>query len=109
MVNTLEGREVIQRDLDNSRYEYGLGEELTESSPMEKDLEILVDKILEKSQQCALAAQKANCVLGCIKKGVASRGREVIVLLYSALVKPHLEFRVQAWDPQHEKDMEFLE
>ena len=58
------------------------------------------DKKLDMSQQYALAAWKANCVLGCLKKGVAFREREVTVPLYSALVGPHVEYCIQAWGPQ---------
>ena len=56
-----------------------------------------------------LLAWKANCVLGYVKKGAASREREVIVPLYSALVRTHPEYCVQAWGSQLEKDVEFLE
>ena len=91
------------------RYLDKLGEEALESSRVEKDLGVLVDEKLDVSQQCALATQKANCVLGCITKRVSSREREGIVPLCSALVKPHVKHRVQAWSPQHRKDVALLE
>ena len=61
------------------------------------------------SSDLVLAARKANYTLGCIKRGVASRERKVIVPLCSTLVRPHLEYCVQAWSPQHKKDVELLE
>ena len=62
-----------------------------ESSFAEKDLVILVDNKLTMSQQCALSLKQANSLLACIRQSIASKLREVILPLYSALVRPHLE------------------
>ncbi|KAK4830639.1 hypothetical protein QYF61_012482 [Mycteria americana] len=91
------------------RYQYRQGDEGIESSPVEKDLGVLVHEKLDMSWQCALAAQKASHILGYIKRSVAIRSGEVILPLCSALVRPHLEYCVQPWSPQRRKDMDLLE
>ena len=93
----------------NPRYQYRLEDKGTKSISEEKDLRVLVDEQLDMSRKCGLAAQKDNRILGCIKRSTASRSREVILPLYSALVRPHLEYCIQLWSPQHRKDMELLQ
>ncbi|GAB0187640.1 hypothetical protein GRJ2_001229300 [Grus japonensis] len=87
----------------------GSSSEWIQSSPEEKDLGALIDEKLNVTRQCTRASQKANHVLGFIKNSMTSRSREVILSLYSALVRPHLEYCIQLWGPPYRRDMELLE
>jgi len=134
-VDSLKGQRALQRDLSrlepwatingmkfikskcqilhlgqtNAGHKYKLGEEWLESSPAESGLGVPADSRLNPSQQRALAAKRANRILRCIKHSLTSWSREAIVLLYSALVWPHLEYCAQFWAPQFKKDVKSLE
>ncbi|KAK4829521.1 hypothetical protein QYF61_005160 [Mycteria americana] len=131
--DTPKGCAVIQRDLDKlekwadgNLMEFNKGKckvlHLGRNNPMcqymltswkaalqKRTWGVLMDSKLAMSQQCALLAKKANGILGCIRRIVASRLRQVILPLYSALVRPYLECCVQSWTPQYKRDHRITE
>jgi len=136
--DSLKGQEALQRDLDrlehwamingmkfntskwrtlhlgwmNTRHKYKLGESGWRAALQKgslRDLGVLVSSRLSVSWQCALAAKRANLVLGCTKHSITGQSKEAIVLPYSVLVRPHLEYCVQLWAPQLKKDVKVLE
>ncbi|KAF7249150.1 Teneurin-2 [Varanus komodoensis] len=93
----------------NSCHEYRLGDKWLESSTCERDFGVLVDRRLNMSQQCDAVVKRANATLGCIAQSVASRSREVLLPLYTTMVRPQLEYCVQFWAPHYRKDIARLE
>ncbi|KAJ7422491.1 hypothetical protein WISP_37693 [Willisornis vidua] len=103
-VGLLEGRRALQRDLDRlERWADFSGMKFNKAKCR------VLPFCHNNPMQPYRVAKKANGILACIKISVTSRSREVILLLYSALVRPHLMCCVQFWAPQFRKDIEVLE
>jgi len=93
----------------NPCHQYEFCKSILKSVEIEKDLGILVDSKVKFSEQCNKAVNSANASLAMIKRNISSRNRNIIVKLYKALVRPKLEYCIQAWRPFLKKDIESLE
>ncbi len=80
------------------------GEKL-ESVHCVKDLGVTIMSNLKFSQQCKDATGKANRILGFINRNFSFKNKDIILLLYNSLVRPHLEYAVQFWSPHLTKDI----
>lgn len=72
-----------------------LGTDYLGRSSAEKVLMAFVGRKLNMNQQSALSAKKANSILGCINRILSNRFREIIIPLYSVLLRQHLEHCIQ--------------
>lgn len=93
----------------NLQSEYLINGAILDTSNVERDLGVLISNDLKSAQQCAKAVKTGNKVLGMIKRTFTSRKPEIMIPLYKALVRPHLEYCVQAWRPHYIKDIKLLE
>jgi ribonucleases P/MRP protein subunit RPP40 len=84
------------------------GKELIKTNE-EKDLGVVITDSFKVARQCALAAKKGYQMLGMVARTIVSREKQVIIPLYKSIVRPHLDYCVQAWRPHLQKDIDLLE
>lgn len=94
---------------NNSRHVYTMDGQSLEQVTEEKDLGIIVTDNLKCGRQVAEAAKKANRILGVINRSIIHKDKKIILQLYKSLVRPHLEYAIQAWNPHLQKDILLLE
>ena len=93
----------------NPRYPYTLNGQVMQEVSVERDLGVYIDSSLQPSKQCVEAAKRGNRILGMIKRNFSFLKQDIVVRLYKQLVRPHLEYAVQAWNPYFSKDKDVLE
>ena len=89
--------------------EYKMGDAVLGRTTQEKDLGVTFSADMKVSEQCGIAASKGNQILGLIMRTVMYKGKQPIVPLYKAIVKPHSEYCIRAWRPYRKKDIDKLE
>ena len=89
--------------------EYKMGDALLRRTTQEKDLGVTFSTDMKVSEQCRIAASKGNQILGLIRRTITYKEKHLIVPLYKAIVRPHLEYCIQAWRPYRKKDIDKLE
>ena len=93
----------------NRIFNYFLGGQQLMTVDEERDLGVVLSSSLKCSAQCSSVYRKAGQILGMMGRVICYRSRDVLLRLYKALVRPHLEYCVQAWAPYYDKDKRLLE
>ena len=100
---------VIHMGHGNKHCTYKLGSHLLKSSERERDLGVIIDNSGKVSEQCNVAVKSANSILGIIRRHIKCKNKDIVVRLYKSLVRPKLEYCIQAWSPYLRKDIDMME
>ena len=87
---------------------YKMGDTVLGATVKEKDLGVTISADMKVSEQCGIASSKGNQILGLIRGNITYK-KKLIIPLYKAIVRPHLEYCIQAWRPYRQKDIDTLE
>ena len=90
-------------------YPYSIDGNIIESVTEEKDLGVIIDKKLNFHQHIMASAKKANSILGCIRRTIKHKDREIILPLFKAHVRSRLEYGSVVWSPFKLKDIQAIE
>ena len=93
----------------NTGMNYEMGETILTKTVKEKYLGVTMHANMKVSEQCRIAASKGNQVLVMIRRNITYKENSLTVPLYNAIVRPHLEYCIQAWKPHLMKDIDMLE
>ena len=93
----------------NLNVNYKMGDTVLGTTVKEKDLGVTISANMKVSEQCGIAASKGNQILGLIRRNITYKGKKLIIPLYKAIVRPHLEYCIQAWRPYRKKYIDTLE
>ena len=75
---------------------------------MEKDLGVNMDGGLKFSKHVEIQVNKANKLLGLIRRSYEYFDKDSVKLLFCALIRPHLEFCNTVWSPRLIKDKKLI-
>ena len=93
----------------NTGMNYEMGGTILSKTVKEKDLGVTMNANMKVSEQCRIASSKGNQVLGMIRRNITYKEKSLIIPLYRAIVRPHLQYRIHAWNPHLRKDVDMLE
>ena len=86
-----------------------MGDSVLNTTVKEKELGLTISADMKVSEQCGIAAAKGNQILRLIRRNIVYKEKELIIPLYKTIVRPHLEYCIQAWGPYRKKDIDILE